>query len=403
MAMTEAGRFAGVPAAPGVARGAWVHVRRRELPVGGRVAPGDAAAEVARLRAAADTAADDLMALSERVGAAGHEDEAAIFMAHAAMAWDPTLIDAAAARITGSGEDGVAAIQAAGAAVAAQLAALDDPILSARGADVIDVADRIARLLAGLPGGGVAPARGGDRRGRRTSRRRSPRRSRASTCSGSCSRPGRPRRMRRSSPARTGSRPSSGPGASSPRSRRPAPDAELALDGETGEVADRPGRRDHRRARRRRRAARDGPGGRPRGGDAPGGHRRRRRGDAARQHRHARGGGTGPRAGGARRRPVPDRVPVPRAGHARRPRTSRPRPTARRSRRSAATRSRSGCWTSAATSRSRTCRCRPRTTRSSASGRCGSPWIARAVRHPAPRVLPGGGRGPGQGHGADGR
>src|SRR6187549_3400442 len=31
------------------------------------------------------------------------------------------------------------------------LVALDDPILSARGADVIDVADRIARLLAGLP------------------------------------------------------------------------------------------------------------------------------------------------------------------------------------------------------------------------------------------------------------
>ena len=151
MAMTEAGRFAGVPAAPGVARGAWVHVRRRELPVGGHVTPGDADTEVARLRDAANEAADDLMALSERVGAAGHEDEAAIFMAHAAMAWDPTLIDAAAARITGSGEDGVAAIQAAGAAVAAQLAALDDPILSARGADVIDVADRIARLLAGLP------------------------------------------------------------------------------------------------------------------------------------------------------------------------------------------------------------------------------------------------------------
>ena len=32
-------RLAGVAAAPGVARGPWVHVRRRELPVGGRVAP----------------------------------------------------------------------------------------------------------------------------------------------------------------------------------------------------------------------------------------------------------------------------------------------------------------------------------------------------------------------------
>jgi phosphoenolpyruvate-protein phosphotransferase len=141
----------GLAAAPGIARGSWVHVRRRELPVGGRVAPGDTDAEAARLREAANQAADDLMALSERVSAAGHDDEAAIFMAHAAMAWDPTLIDAAAARIADEGEDGVAAIQAAGASVAAMLGALDDPILSARGADVVDVADRIARLLAGLP------------------------------------------------------------------------------------------------------------------------------------------------------------------------------------------------------------------------------------------------------------
>ena len=138
-------------AAPGVARGAWVHVRRRELPVGGRVAPDAVEAEEARLRAASNQAADDLMALSERVGAAGHDDEAAIFMAHAAMAWDPALVDTAAARIRDELEDGVAAIVAAGAQVAAMLAALDDEILSARAADVIDVADRIARLLAGLP------------------------------------------------------------------------------------------------------------------------------------------------------------------------------------------------------------------------------------------------------------
>jgi len=149
--MTETARLAGVAAAPGVARGPWVHVRRRELPVGGRVAPDAVEAEEARLRDAANRAADDLAALSERVGAEGHGDEAAIFMAHAAIAWDPALIDAAAARIRDEGEDGVAAIGAAGASVAAMLAALDDEVLSARAADVTDVADRIARILAGLP------------------------------------------------------------------------------------------------------------------------------------------------------------------------------------------------------------------------------------------------------------
>lgn len=144
-------RLRGVPAAPGIARGSWVHVRRPELPVAGRVAPGGAEAEQARIRDAANAAADDLMALSERVGADGHEEEAAIFMAHAAMAWDPALIDTACSRVQDLGEDGVAAIQAAGAAAGAQLAALDDPLLAARAADVVDVADRIARILAGLP------------------------------------------------------------------------------------------------------------------------------------------------------------------------------------------------------------------------------------------------------------
>jgi phosphoenolpyruvate-protein phosphotransferase len=144
-------RLTGVAAAPGVARGPWIHVRRRELPVGGRVAPDAVDAEDVRLREAANAAADDLMALSERVGAEGHEDEAAIFMAHAAMAWDPTLVDGAASRIREQGEDAVAAILASGAAAASQLAALDDPLLAARAADVLDVADRIARILAGLP------------------------------------------------------------------------------------------------------------------------------------------------------------------------------------------------------------------------------------------------------------
>ena len=151
MGMTSGLRIQGVAAAPGIALGPWVEVRRRELPAGGRVAAGEAPAEEERLREAANQAADDLLALAERVGAEGHEEEAAIFTAHAALAWDPALVDAAASRVHDHGEDGVAAIQAAGTEVAAMLAALDDELLAARAADVTDVADRIARLLAGLP------------------------------------------------------------------------------------------------------------------------------------------------------------------------------------------------------------------------------------------------------------
>ena len=156
-------------------------------------------------------------------------------------------------------------------------------------------------------------------------------------------------------------------------------DVELAIDGATGEVVidpDDDGSGAVRRARRRdarSRTPRPG-GGVPRGGDP-----RRHRGHPARQHRQPGRGAPAAVALGARGvGPVPDRVPVPRAGRRRRPRTSRPTPIAAPSRRSAAAPSRSACSTSAATSRSRTCRCRPRTTRSSASGRCGSPTTGRS-------------------------
>ncbi len=159
MGMTAGKRLTGIAAAPGVARGPWVGVRRREAPAGGRVAQGEAEAEEARLREAANRAADDLAALSQRVAADGHEEEAAIFTAHAALAGDPALVDAAVARIKGQGEDGVAAIGAVAAEVAAKLAALDDEVLSARAVDVADVADRIARLLTGaLPEGPLLSA-----------------------------------------------------------------------------------------------------------------------------------------------------------------------------------------------------------------------------------------------------
>jgi phosphoenolpyruvate-protein phosphotransferase len=140
----------GVAAAPGVARGPWAHVRR-DRPVGGRLVPGEEAAEEQRLRDAANQAADDLMVLSDRAAEAGHEDESGIFMAHATLAWDPTLIDAAVARIHEHGDDAVAAIQVAGVEVAATLAALEDELLAARSADVVDVAERIARVAAGVP------------------------------------------------------------------------------------------------------------------------------------------------------------------------------------------------------------------------------------------------------------
>jgi phosphoenolpyruvate-protein phosphotransferase len=150
--MNESGpRLIGVAAAPGVARGPWAEVGRADLPAARRIDAAAVPEETTRLRAAAKQAAQELRQLAASVQDADHPDEAAIFIAHAAMARDPDLIEAAAARIEDEQIDAATATVAAAEVVAARLAALEDELLRARSADVLDVADRIARLLSGLP------------------------------------------------------------------------------------------------------------------------------------------------------------------------------------------------------------------------------------------------------------
>lgn len=139
----------GLAAAPGVVRGPWVRIDPAPAPEGGRIAPEAAADEIERLRAASEAAGGELELIAGRVGADGHEDEAAIFLAQASIARDPALATMAAKRINDSGEDAVAAIQAAAGSFAEQLRSLDDELLAARAADVLDVGIRIARRLSG--------------------------------------------------------------------------------------------------------------------------------------------------------------------------------------------------------------------------------------------------------------
>jgi phosphoenolpyruvate-protein phosphotransferase len=145
-------RISAVAAAPGVARGRWTELQRAELPAPVQIEPGGAAAEVARMRAAANDAALELMTLSDSVAADGHDAESAIFAAHAAIAWDPALLNAASAAIEARGLDAVSAIVLAGRETSERLAAVADELIRARASDVLDVADRIARRLAGLAG-----------------------------------------------------------------------------------------------------------------------------------------------------------------------------------------------------------------------------------------------------------
>ena len=153
MTTENAVRIRGVAASPGVAHGPWVRYERTAPVSRGRVAEPEA--EVARLLAAAEVVGKASEQLADEVEGAGHPDEAKVFLAHAMMARDPDLLDAAAAQIRAQRTDAIAAIAAAATVVADQLRALGDELLAGRATDVIDVGDRSARVLAGLPSAGM--------------------------------------------------------------------------------------------------------------------------------------------------------------------------------------------------------------------------------------------------------
>ncbi|TMC46865.1 MAG: hypothetical protein E6J23_01595, partial [Chloroflexi bacterium] len=99
-------RIRGVAASPGVAHGPWVRYERTAPVSKGRVADTDA--EAARLLAAAEVVGKGSERLADEVSAAGHADEAKVFLAHAMMARDPDLLDAAVARIRSERIDAIA-------------------------------------------------------------------------------------------------------------------------------------------------------------------------------------------------------------------------------------------------------------------------------------------------------
>ncbi len=142
-------RFYGVPASPGIGMGPWQAISDREQPTGRTIAPEEADEQIAQLGRAVEAASADLDALAGRLAKEGHPDEAAIFAAHAMMARDPALLALASEQVR-LGQDAIAAIGAAGDDIAGQLRALDDEVLSARAADVVDVVARISDRLSGV-------------------------------------------------------------------------------------------------------------------------------------------------------------------------------------------------------------------------------------------------------------
>ena len=98
---------------------------------------------------AATQVAADLREASASAAAAGREEAGEILSAQAMMAEDTMLADSVGEHLAAGQSLGDAIGEAAGG-VASILAALDDPYLAARAADVGEIADRIKRQLAGV-------------------------------------------------------------------------------------------------------------------------------------------------------------------------------------------------------------------------------------------------------------
>ena len=100
----------------------------------------DTAAEVARFEEAQQKAIEQQTALYEKALAEAGEDIAEVFNIHAMMLEDDDFVDAIKEIINSQKKCAEYAVKTAGNNQAAVFAAMDDPYLQARSADVIDIA-----------------------------------------------------------------------------------------------------------------------------------------------------------------------------------------------------------------------------------------------------------------------
>jgi phosphocarrier protein FPr len=140
------GALRGVPASSGVAVGQVFQLRHDDAVVEERAA--DANHERRELDAAIASAHLQLEAMRSRMATEADADRAAIFAAHQELLEDPEVLDAAAEHIR-QGASAAFAWREAYGAQSDRLAALENPLLAGRAADLRDVGRRVLHLLVG--------------------------------------------------------------------------------------------------------------------------------------------------------------------------------------------------------------------------------------------------------------
>jgi phosphoenolpyruvate-protein phosphotransferase len=142
-------RLHGLAASRGIVNGPAFQFRRATLEID-YATVGDPAVEWELFQTALETARGQLDEVYAQAEAEIGPEQAAIFEAQKLMLDDPELLDAVRTSVEGEQLNAVAALRNAAETYAQMLEALDNEYLSARAADVRDVADRVLRILLGV-------------------------------------------------------------------------------------------------------------------------------------------------------------------------------------------------------------------------------------------------------------
>jgi phosphoenolpyruvate-protein phosphotransferase/dihydroxyacetone kinase phosphotransfer subunit len=146
-----ADEIGGIGASAGVAIGPLVRFRTIVTEVPERLA-GDPDTEWRRLQSALAAARDETRVLYDWARRHTSENEAGIFDAQALLLEDPELLEQARRLIFEDGRDSTSAWHSAAGTLTERLAALEDPYLRGRAADLSDVAARVLANLTGSSG-----------------------------------------------------------------------------------------------------------------------------------------------------------------------------------------------------------------------------------------------------------
>jgi len=142
-------QFEGISASRGICIGRVFQFIRQDLIIEERENI-DPDAEVARLDKAIETAKQQIDSIYQKALQEASDSDAAIFQAHRMILVDPELLGETKKKITNDGKSAELAMQETGQSFADIMAAMSDEYFAARATDILDVSNRVLRILMGV-------------------------------------------------------------------------------------------------------------------------------------------------------------------------------------------------------------------------------------------------------------